>query len=219
MPMGQVTLPSSGYFSRSNALPYFVIFTTNPRSRSLSREIATDATIAISLLQNVTIAALSEIPPFLPTPPQTPPSSGEESDGPSPTVRSRQRFLKRVVKSASPILSRATPRSPEPTISEEPSTIPPNNKPLPKLPIETVATSRILKTDVFIGFPKRPRQRCAPQGHPSLDTHTSLPDGLLKGNVSFNKNMISTIDWPGMSVKVSDYRLPSMHLNLTDGYR
>jgi len=53
-----------------------------------------------------------------------------------------------------------------------------------------------------IGFPKRPRIQCDNQRHPSLETVAALPDGLHKTRISLDKDMIPSIDWAGVSVKV-----------------
>ncbi|TEB34384.1 hypothetical protein FA13DRAFT_1753884 [Coprinellus micaceus] len=46
-----IALPTSVSFCRDSSIPYFVVFSTTPRSRSLAREIAADSTIAISLVR------------------------------------------------------------------------------------------------------------------------------------------------------------------------
>lgn len=49
----QITMPDPATFSRKSSIPYFVVFTTTPRSRSLAAEIMADATIAVSLVRRV----------------------------------------------------------------------------------------------------------------------------------------------------------------------
>lgn len=49
----KVTMPSPASFSRRSSLPYFVVFTTKPRSRTLAAEIMADATIAVSLVRRI----------------------------------------------------------------------------------------------------------------------------------------------------------------------
>ncbi|CDO74586.1 hypothetical protein BN946_scf184583.g13 [Trametes cinnabarina] len=179
-----VTLPHPAAFSRSGSIPYFVVFTTTPRSASLAREIATDATISVSLLREVRIDAPSPLY-STPSPTSTPSTSSDESE--FPPVASR-RLLKRVVRSAPPSLAKARH--------------PPKNKPLPQLPSPGISESRALHVDVCIGFPKRPRYRCEPhQNHPPLESHASLPDGLYKGKIQLEKHMLPAFDWAGLRVK------------------
>lgn len=158
------------------------MFTTTPRSPSLAREIAADATISVSLLRQVAITESYTLPL---TPPQTP--SSEESETP------RGNLLKRVVKST-PARIPWSPREENTEVRE---------KPLPRLPTQTAfSESRNLQTSICIGFPKRPRHKGDDQRHPSLDVYQALPDGLLKAKLLLNKEMLPCIDWAGVSVKV-----------------
>ncbi len=168
-------------FSRSASIPYFVVFTTTPRSSSLIREIASDATISVSLLRQVTLNDSADFPP---TPPHTPSSS--EDDTP------RQKIM-RLVKSAPSRSSRAIDDS-----------IDVRTKPLPRLPTHTVfSESCTLRTSICMGFPKRPRHHAASNSrHPSLKDHVALPDGLHKAKFLLDKDMLPSIDWSGVSVKV-----------------
>ncbi|KAI0697508.1 hypothetical protein C8T65DRAFT_582572 [Cerioporus squamosus] len=190
-----VTLPHPATFSRSSSISYFVVFTTTPRSSTLSREIASDATISVSLLREVRIDAI--IPRYTtPTTSSTPSTSSDESD--LPPVSSR-RLLRRVVKSSgtnsrSASLTRTTSRTRAGGTPQE--------KPLPQLPGPGISESRALYTDVCVGFPKRPRYRCEPgQRHPTLEEHKALPDGLYKGKIQLEKHMLPTFDWAGVHVK------------------
>ncbi|KAI5121710.1 hypothetical protein M0805_002103 [Coniferiporia weirii] len=54
-----VTIPDPATFSRRASIPYFVVFTTKPRSRTLAAEIMADATIAVSLVRRVGFDKLS----------------------------------------------------------------------------------------------------------------------------------------------------------------
>lgn len=57
---------------------------------------------------------------------------------------------------------------------------------------------------MWIGFPKRPRHQLSggdKPGHPSLEDHHALPDGLHKGNIALNRNMLASVDWGGISLK------------------
>lgn len=57
------------------------------------------------------------------------------------------------------------------------------------------------------------------QRHPSLEEHTSLPEGLYKGKLRLEKSMLPSIDWAGLGVKASMvYRkcnLPTDHSSST----
>jgi hypothetical protein len=61
--------------------------------------------------------------------------------------------------------------------------------------------SRTVATDVYKGFPKRPKHK---GDEHQVDSDSSLPDGLYKGKIQLNKDMLPGIDWPGVSVKVCD---------------
>ncbi|KAJ3754237.1 hypothetical protein EV360DRAFT_51979 [Lentinula raphanica] len=173
-----ITLPTAVTFSRTSSIPYYVVFTTNPRNPALAREIASDATISASLIRQITVTEQSILPP---TPPQTPGGS-DESEG----IRGVQ-LLKRVVKPLSP-------RNSDESLEE-------GQKPLPRLPMHTIfKDSRLLHTSICIGFPKRPRQHSGSE-HPSLEAQSSLPDGLHKAKFNLNKDMLPSIDWQGVSVK------------------
>ncbi|KAF8652356.1 hypothetical protein AX16_004386 [Volvariella volvacea WC 439] len=190
-----VTLPTTVTFSRSSSIPYFVVFTTTPRSPSLAKEIAADATISISLQRQITLTENMSLPP---TPPQTPPSSGEESETP------RGNLFKRV-KSVQPRLRRRAKTLEEiPDIKE--TTAPPLraivDKPLPRLPTQTVfSESRSLQNIICIGFPKRPRNPTDNHKLQATNPPMSLPDGLHKGKISLSRDMLPCIDWSGLNVK------------------
>ncbi|TCD67425.1 hypothetical protein EIP91_012397 [Steccherinum ochraceum] len=196
-----ITLPVPSAFSRSSSIPYFAIFTTKPRSTLLAREIAVDATIAVSLIRQVTVFTTRSTLSHSSTSSLSSSVSSEDLNGSySPAKRS---FLRRVHKSASPIFGSGR-SSPAESPRTAPST-PIKQKPLPELPpppTPGVLETRTLQTDVSIGFPKRPRGRVEPhQKHPTLSSHTSLPDGLYKGKMQLDKNMLPSIDWAGFSVK------------------
>ncbi|KAF9458236.1 hypothetical protein BDZ94DRAFT_1201451 [Collybia nuda] len=183
-----VTLPTSVTFTRTSHIPYFVVFTTMPRSPNLAREIAADATISVSLLRQVTVTEQSSPPP---TPPLTPSTSSDDSD------TTRHKLLKRVARSQSRLNSAAR------AIKAFDDNTDFRDKPLPRLPTQTVFTeSRTLQNSICIGFPKRPRQLVSDsRSHPSLDSHASLPDGLHKAKIALQKEMLPCIDWAGVSVK------------------
>ncbi|KAH7906990.1 hypothetical protein BJ138DRAFT_1104681 [Hygrophoropsis aurantiaca] len=188
-----VTLPTPHTFSRCTSIPYYVVFTTTPRSPTLAREIAADATIAVSLVRKITINP--QHPMFPPTPPATPPPS-DESDTASPITLhgSRSKLLKRAAKTI-PQARVKTPRTPD-----EPFAAAVKYKPLPQLPTESFSESRILQTQICIGFPKRPRRR-NPNSPSTPEPRANLPDGLYKGKISLSKDMLPGVDWPGLSVK------------------
>ncbi|KAI0266049.1 hypothetical protein BC834DRAFT_138908 [Gloeopeniophorella convolvens] len=182
-------------------MPYYVVFTTKPKSSSLSREIAADSTITATLLRQVTIDSSQSQPSssYTSSTPPTPPSSAtEDSDSQGSSslyIPSKKRLLKRMVRSAPPTL-----RQPSRTDSFAAGADPERNKPLPDLPI-VMQDSRILHTEVSVGFPKRPRNPGDHRGHGSVEAQTSLPDGLFKGKMHFSSGMLPTIDWAGLSVR------------------
>lgn len=202
-----MTVPDPATFPRSASIPYFVVFTTTPRSSSLAREIATDATIVVSLLRRVNSSPTVVRP--APSPSSTSSSFSDEAESPSTSSWLR----KRVPRSASAFSIRSSffedSDHPKRSFSFKKADVPSRDKPLPPTPPDSLAEvqgkseTRTLHTDVSIGFPKRPRHRCEPhQRHPSLDTHASLPDGLYKGKLQLDKNMLPAIDWAGMGVQV-----------------
>lgn len=93
------------------------------------------------------------------------------------------------------------------------SPVDPREKPLPELPTQTFFESRTIRSDMCIGFQKRPRHQCDPGGHPSLDAQLALPDGLYKAKFSLNYDMLPCIDWYGLCVKVCSSRpIPILRL-------
>jgi hypothetical protein len=182
----QVTLPSSVTFSRSSAIPYFVVFTTTPRSSSLTQEIAADASISVSLIRQITVTEQAGLPP---TPPTSP--SNEELESPNAGGNfNKGRLLRKV--------AWGLPRQP-PTRS---MSIDSREKPLPELPTQTFLEMRLIRNDMCIGFQKKPRFQCEAGAHPPLDAQLSLPDGLYKAKISLSDDMIPCMDWYGLLVKV-----------------
>lgn len=177
-------------------MPFYVVFTTAPRSSTLAKDIATHGTITVALVRQVNVSTPPSLPP---TPPLTPPSSAEDPDSPSSPRQTHRRLLSRVARSAPTILLR-TSRIPEEVTSSA-------NKPLPRLPsaeAKPFFESRTILTDLYKGFPKRPRNHKPGHRSVSKDPNSSLPDGLYKGGIQLNKNMLPSFDWPGVSVKVHD---------------
>ena len=208
----KVTLPNPASFSKNGQIPFFVVFTTQPRSKTLCREIAADATIAVSLLRKVTVNI--QRPCTIVSCPYTAPATHQKGQGPPSAwttgsdlddVDSRSTattILKRMVKSAPPRLMKSSSYSDIRSASSI-------NKELPPLPPQSPPSAvsyteaKTLHTRMSIGFPKRPRSACAPDEHPSLEAHAALPDGLYKGKVNLNPQLLPSIDWAGLNVKVS----------------
>ena len=168
-----MTLPRCHSFSRCSSIPYFVVFSTNTGSSRLVEEIAADATIAVSLIRHITVTP-QPAPPS-PICPDTPPSSDESDSLASSFAPRRPRLLRFPI------------RTPTRSHTREES------KPLPELPQEAVSTSRTVQTQVSIGFPRRPRE-----GH----TSRGFPDGFYKGRLQLQKDMLPSVDWPGLNVNV-----------------
>lgn len=178
----QVTLPRPQSFSRCSFIPYFVVFATNTRSPCLVKEIAADASITVSLIRKISTNA--QRTPQTSTLPDTPPASDDSDSQTSPFVP-RSRLLRRSDK--------------KPTRSHTQNESFSGTKSLPELSQDVFSVSRTLETQLSIGFPKRPR------GNPASQ---NLPDGLYKGKVQLSKDMLPSMDWPGITVKV---RTVSMH--------
>ncbi|KAJ6586430.1 hypothetical protein DFH09DRAFT_1028637 [Mycena vulgaris] len=177
-----ITLPTSLTFARTSSIPFFVVFTTVPRSKTLAREIATDATISISVLRQMTITEDSAV---ISTTPETLLNGLSEAR----SLRFKTKVLKRI-KSKSSLWSQSS------------MTIDPPQKPLPSLPAHCFSDTRIVYNGMCIGFPKRPRHQLNEQKeHPTLHAHRALPDGLHKGTITLNRNMLASIDWGGVSLK------------------
>ena len=205
----KITLPDPASFSKNGKIPFFVVFTTQPRSRTLCREIAADATIAVSLLRKVTVN-IARPCTIVSRPYSAPVTHQKGSPSAWPTgnnleeVDSRPMttgILKRMVKSAPPRLG----KSPSCNDIRLASSINKGLPPLPPLsPTSAVAYTETttLDTRMSIGFPKRPRSACAPDEHPSLEAHAALPDGLYKGKIHLNPQLLPSIDWAGLNVKV-----------------
>lgn len=149
------------------------MFATDARSPSLIKEIAADATIVVSLIRKITISP--QRISQSPALPDTPPPS-DESDGPASPLAAR---LKRSLKT--------------PTRSHSQDEIFPEEMLRLQLPRPAFSVSRTMETQVSIGFPKRPRTN---------DVSQRLPDGLYKGKVRLSKDMLPSVDWSGISVKV-----------------
>lgn len=181
-----VTLPRPQTFSRCTSVPFFVVFTTKPRCAVLAREIAADATIAVSLVRKVTIKP--QLPPTSPDTAQLSDDSDSQS-GSFPTPRTK--LLKRAAKTAATAVVRV-PKTPE-----EPFSAAVRYKPLPELPQVSFSETHTVKTQLSVGFPKRPRH----PNKPGTECQAYLPDGLYKGKFRLSKDMIPGVDWPGVSVK------------------
>ncbi|KIY70701.1 hypothetical protein CYLTODRAFT_419525 [Cylindrobasidium torrendii FP15055 ss-10] len=178
-----ITLPTKVTFARSSSIPYFVVFTTLPRSATLSKEIASDATISVSLLRQVTVME-SSVP--LPTPPHTPNTPDDESSARKGIMR---------------LMSRPPSRTQSRRSSEDSEAR--KQKPLPRIPPHTVYSEMYtMRTSICIGFPKRPRRKASSNvKHPTIEEHITLPDGLHKAKFLLDKDMLPSIDWAGISVK------------------
>ncbi|EKM58006.1 uncharacterized protein PHACADRAFT_206848 [Phanerochaete carnosa HHB-10118-sp] len=183
-----VTLPDPPTLPRSGYVPFFVVFTTRPRSSALAREIAADATIAVSLLRQITVLS-GPSPLYSPTISASSVSS-EDSDA---RITPKKSLLRRRIVKSSPSTPSGSLRSPQKPV--------PQDKPLPPIP-HGISDMRSLHTDVCIGFPKRPRNRMAShRHHPSIEENAALPDGLYKGKLRLDKSMLPSIEWASLTVK------------------
>ncbi|KAH7886830.1 hypothetical protein F5I97DRAFT_2018745 [Phlebopus sp. FC_14] len=183
-----VALPRSLSFSRSSSIPYFVLFTTNPKSCCLAKEIASDATVVVLLVRKVTIR--SRLPrPTTPSPES--PSQNEESDTSAALGTSRPRFLKKNKTAPATIHIRRTPQ--EEVVAPATCQLRPS-----EATSESYPDARTLQTQISIGFPKRPRIRTGPK---IPEAQHNIPDGLYKGKLQLSEDMLPSVDWPGISVK------------------
>lgn len=180
----QITLPTDFTFSRKSQISFFVVFTTTPRSASIAREIASDATVSVSLVRHITVKEASTTPPHSPATPSDESQSDAASTG--------SRLLKRVVRSAS---------RPRRGSGDDDGVR--RNKPLPHVPHKVFSDSQKLHTCISVGFPKRPRKHAPNEKHPTLESQVSLPDGLYKDKIALQKTMTPSISWHGVTIKVS----------------
>ena len=213
----KITLPNPASFSKNSQIPFFVVFTTQPRSKALCREIAADATIAVSLIRKVTVNI--QRPCTIVSPPYSAPVTHQKGHGPPSAWTTGSNFEEGDSRSAAATILKRI-RSTPPRLMKSSSYTDLRsafsvNKELPALPPPSppgavaYTEARTLQTRMSIGFPKRPRSACAPDEHPSLEAHAALPDGLHKGKVILNPQLLPSIDWAGLNVKVS-YPLNSM---------
>ncbi|EPT04294.1 hypothetical protein FOMPIDRAFT_1021963 [Fomitopsis schrenkii] len=175
----EVALPETPAFSRTSMIPYYVVFTTTPRSPTLARGIVLDTTITVALMRQVSIQVVPGLlwsealsSSSLSSPALTnasPTSLSFGSDEATPFILAHKtRLLKRIVNSAPPRLPRRgfkspLPRRPSqvvvPHVVEEP---------------EGYTDECTLYTDVYAGFLKRPKLRTEPgMNHPTRALHTS----------------------------------------------
>ncbi|CAK5282916.1 unnamed protein product [Mycena citricolor] len=220
-----VTLPTSLNFSRSSNIPFFVVFTTSPRSSHLAREIATDATVSVTLTSEFFCAD----DPGLAGPSMAPTHARDSSSGTEPgTFQSESssmmsgadsrssRFIKRIRSSASLFSSSNSSYS---TAESQTSTMMSTktktrsrmgsakgpvrvSKPLPPIPDGPDTQPTTMYNAISIGFPKRPRHRLSEgKAHPSLDAQRSLPDGLFKDKIPLAADMLPSFNWGGVSLK------------------
>lgn len=175
-------------FARGSSIPYFVVFTTTPRSPELAREISADATISVSLIRQITVNEPVSLPP---TPPLTPTS--EDSDWTS----ARPKIMRLVHKGSARLQRHRWPSDGSLALGQD------KNESTASAGVKHFSDSRTLHHDMSLGFPKRPRhQYDNRRNHPSLETIASLPDGLHKTRIPLAGDMPPSLDWRGLTVKV-----------------
>ncbi|KAJ7185203.1 hypothetical protein C8R46DRAFT_1287558 [Mycena filopes] len=186
-----VTLPSSLTFSRASSIPFFVVFTTTPRSPTLAREIAGDATISISISSHISVTDTA------PTASAAAAAESVLSDRSSALSDSRSsRFKRKIIKR---LRSNSSSVSLASSIQSSDSH---NNSSSPRPPQPLFSDTQTVYSGISIGFPKRPRHRAGGgKGHPSLEEHRALPDGLYKDKITLNREILASINWGGIEVK------------------
>ncbi|KAJ7260471.1 hypothetical protein B0H12DRAFT_1181924 [Mycena haematopus] len=179
-----VTLPKSLTFSRASSIPFFVVFTTTPRSSSLAREVAGDATITVSISSEVCVLEKSNQP--------IPAQTGTVSND----------FIadSRFSRLTSSVFRGLKSRSLSSLHSDSHGTL---STPLPRLSSrKAFSDTQTVYHGISIGFPKRPRHSTSStKTHPSLDEVRLLPDGLYKGKIPLGRNILTSFNWGGISVK------------------
>jgi hypothetical protein len=143
---------------------------------------ATDSTIHVVLTRQILLNEPQGM--VMLTPPPSPSSSDD----------SRLNLFTRVAK--------ATPRPG--LLKRRPEEV--YDKPLPSIPHAgklCYSDCKTIQSQVFIGFPKRPRRKASEgRKHPTLEEQKSLPDGLMKSQINLDMDMLPSVDWVGVSVKV-----------------
>ncbi|KAF8633511.1 hypothetical protein AX15_001418 [Amanita polypyramis BW_CC] len=178
------TLPTSVTFKRGSLVPYFVVFATRPRSTALANEIATDATVSVSLRRKVTMTKQVRSAPL---PPGTPISPGDEA---------KSSILKRPRSGQLRSKTSSLPLQDSRECSAGSDSHP------PRLPTQVVFKDiKTLKNDVCIGFPKRPRSRRDFRKHLNSEEIEASPDGLIYSKISLDGDLLPSIDVEGLSVK------------------
>ncbi|KAJ7264043.1 hypothetical protein B0H12DRAFT_272113 [Mycena haematopus] len=181
-----VTLPSSLAFTRASSIPFFVVFTTTPCSPILAREIAGDATITVSVRSVVSVVEESQAT-----------TTGTES---VLSDRSSDSRSSRLTAKLFRGLQSKTSFSSFQASSYSHST---QSKPLPRLPSRTIfSDTQTVYSGMSIGFPKRPRHSSSSsKARPSLDEVRSIPDGLYKDKIPLGRDILTSFNWGGISVK------------------
>ncbi|KAJ7813685.1 hypothetical protein B0H14DRAFT_3749386 [Mycena olivaceomarginata] len=74
---------------------------------------------------------------------------------------------------------------------------------LPSLPSRTIFSDiQTVYTGMSIGFPKRPRHTSSSsKAHPTLEEARCLPDGLYKDTIPLGRDILTSFNWGGISVK------------------
>lgn len=181
-------MPSTLTFCRASSIPFFVVFTTTPRDTLLAREVAGDATITVSVFSQVSVV---EDSPYTPTGIDTV-LSDRSSDS-----RSSRLTAKRLFKRSRSKTSLSSSQSSDSTRSTA-------SQSLPSLPSRTIFSDiQTVYTGMSIGFPKRPRHTSSSsKAHPTLEEARCLPDGLYKDTIPLGRDILTSFNWGGISVKV-----------------
>ncbi|KAF8140949.1 hypothetical protein K438DRAFT_1785263 [Mycena galopus ATCC 62051] len=190
-----VTLPVSATFSRaSDSISYFVVFTTTPRSQTLAREIASDATIAVSLCSRVTITADAAVAlPIVDTPPQTPLSTKSQAAESPLTLQPGTKLFSRLSWWSQGGGGEDAKSQPLPL------PLPPPESPAESRPVFSAVQT--VQSSMCIGFTKRARHQQSGGSVSGQLPLPALPDGLHKSTIPLDQDIPPSINWGGVAVE------------------
>ncbi|KZV89240.1 hypothetical protein EXIGLDRAFT_721563 [Exidia glandulosa HHB12029] len=194
-------LPHPRTFTRESAIPYSITFATDPPSRSLARDIASEAVITVSFARHLHFDPSRGIR----TSYSTAPTSSAASAATTATTESsggggRSFFggLKRMA---------TTPSRHAPTESSNGNghNLKMMEKPLPAPPPEATTTdARILSTTLVHGFTRASsssRSKHKKEGSGNGPGILFTPEGTYKGKLDLSSEALPTIGYGGATVK------------------
>lgn len=189
-----ISLPHPRTFSREAAIPYAITFVTDPPSRSLARDIANDAVIAVSFARHLHFDPSRGIR----TSYSTAPTSSAASAATTTTTDSSRSFFSGLRRQRTAPGSRVEANTAGPRIMEKPLPAPP--------PEATTSDARILATSIVHGFTRTSSSRSTGSKHRKESSGNGpgilfVPDGVYKGKLDLSGEALPTVLYGGVNVK------------------